>query len=113
MFSFQHPVDIHFGLGIFSELNNTLSSYDYSSYIIVMSNSQIKNGLDRLVKSQLGDKVKGVVTDIEPNPTPSNVQRIVNVMEQHEADCVIAIGGGSTMDAAKAACAVYLDRKST
>lgn len=109
MFSFQHPVQIHFGLGIFSELNDTLSSYDYSSYVIVMSNSQIENGLDRLVKSQLGDKVKGVVTDIEQNPTLDNVQKIVNVMEHHEADCLIAIGGGSTMDAAKAAGAVYLE----
>ena len=108
MFSFQHPVQIHFGQGIFSELNDVLSSYDHSSYIIVMSNSQIENGLDRLVKSQLGDRIKDVVTDINPNPTLDNVQKIVNVMEQHEADCVIAIGGGSTMDAAKAACAVYL-----
>ncbi|WP_462421402.1 iron-containing alcohol dehydrogenase family protein [Salinicoccus sp. Marseille-QA3877] len=109
MFSFQHPVQIHFGQGIFSELNDILSYNDYSSYIIVMSNSQIDNGLDRLVKSQLGDKVKDVVTDIEQNPTLDNVQRIVNVMEEHEADCLIAIGGGSTMDAAKAAGVVYLE----
>lgn len=108
MFSYQHPVSIHFGQGIFSELEHVLSSYNFTSFVIVMSNSQIDNGLDRLVKSQLGDDVKDVVTDITPNPTLTDVQRIVAIMETHEADCLIAIGGGSVMDAAKAAGAVYL-----
>lgn len=108
MFSYQHPVKIHFGQGIFSELEHVLAPYNFSSFVIVMSNSQIDNGLDRLVASQLGEDVKDVVTGITPNPTLEDVRRIVSVMEEHEADCLIAIGGGSVMDAAKAAGAVYL-----
>ena len=109
MFSYQHPVKIHFGQGVFSELEDMLRPYNFSSYVIVMSASQIDNGLDRLVKSQLGDDVKDVVTNITPNPTLEDVRRIAHVMEANEADCLIAIGGGSVMDAAKAAAAVYLE----
>ena len=41
-------------------------------------------------------------TDIKPNPTIQNVQNGVEMFKKSGADCIIAIGGGSSMDTAKA-----------
>ena len=43
-----------------------------------------------------------VYSDIKPNPTIENVQTGVAAFRQSGADCIVAIGGGSSMDTAKA-----------
>lgn len=43
-----------------------------------------------------------VYSDIKPNPTIENVQNGVKFLQDNEADYLIAIGGGSSMDTAKA-----------
>ena len=44
----------------------------------------------------------GVYSNIKPNPTIENVQSGVEAFKAAEADCIVAIGGGSSMDTAKA-----------
>lgn len=65
-----------------------------------------------LVKFKVTDKVLAVFekagipytlySDIKPNPTIENVQSGVAAFKASGADCIIAIGGGSSMDTAKA-----------
>ena len=43
-----------------------------------------------------------VYSEIKPNPTIANVQDGVAAFKAAEADCMVAIGGGSSMDTAKA-----------
>ncbi len=43
-----------------------------------------------------------VYSDIKPNPTIENVKNGVAAFKESEADCIIAIGGGSSMDTSKA-----------
>ena len=43
-----------------------------------------------------------VFSDIKPNPTIENVQNGVEAFKAADADCIVAIGGGSSMDTAKA-----------
>ena len=43
-----------------------------------------------------------VYSDIKPNPTIENVQTGVAAFRKRGADCIVAIGGGSSMDTAKA-----------
>ena len=43
-----------------------------------------------------------IYSNIQPNPTIENVQCGVKAFKEAEADCIIAIGGGSSMDTAKA-----------
>ncbi len=43
-----------------------------------------------------------VYSDIKPNPTIANVQHGVEAFKASGADCIIAIGGGSSMDTSKA-----------
>ena len=43
-----------------------------------------------------------IYSDIKPNPTIENVQHGVEAFKATGADCIVAIGGGSSMDTAKA-----------
>ena len=43
--------------------------------------------------------------DVQPDPTLDNVSGALEALREHEADGVVAIGGGSPMDTAKAAAA--------
>lgn len=43
-----------------------------------------------------------VYSDIKPNPTIENVQHGVEAFKESGADCIVAVGGGSSMDTAKA-----------
>ncbi len=43
-----------------------------------------------------------IYSDIKPNPTIENVQNGVEAFKKSGADCIVAIGGGSSMDTAKA-----------
>lgn len=43
-----------------------------------------------------------IYSNIKPNPTVENVQTGVETFKKSGADCIIAIGGGSSMDTAKA-----------
>ena len=43
-----------------------------------------------------------IYSDIKPNPTIENVQNGVAAFKASGADCIVAIGGGSSMDTAKA-----------
>lgn len=108
MFSFNHPVEIKFGEGIFARLNEFVEDYDYERIIVAASGSQVKNGVVELIESSLGDKVRQVVIGIEANPTLENVESIASAMYEHDAHAVIATGGGSVMDASKAAAALYM-----
>ena len=65
-----------------------------------------------LIKFNVTGKVTGLLdkagfayeiySDIKPNPTIENVQSGVAAFKKSGADCIIAIGGGSSMDTAKA-----------
>ena len=43
-----------------------------------------------------------IYNDIKPNPTIENVQNGVAAFKAAQADCIVAVGGGSIMDTAKA-----------
>ncbi len=99
-------------------LNET--SYHGAGAIQVIPGEVKKRGLKKafvcsdpdLVKFKVTDKVLAVLekagipytlySDIKPNPTIENVQSGVAAFKASGADCIIAIGGGSSMDTAKA-----------
>ncbi len=43
-----------------------------------------------------------IYSEIKPNPTVENVKSGVSAFKESEADCIVAVGGGSAMDTAKA-----------
>ena len=58
--------------------------------------------LDDAVGLHVADLDLAVNSEIKPNPTIANVQDGVAAFKAAEADCIVTIGGGSSMDTAKA-----------
>jgi alcohol dehydrogenase class IV len=74
------------------------------SAFIVTDRNIVKLGLVDKVKEQLSQaEIQATVFDeVEPDPSLQTVQKGVALMNQYGPDLVVAVGGGSVMDAAKA-----------
>ncbi len=76
---------------------------------IVTDNFLYKNGYTKVITDQL-DKMNIVHTtyfNVEPDPTLSCAKEGAQLMASFEPDCIITIGGGSAMDAAKIMWVMY------
>ncbi|MGV9184772.1 bifunctional acetaldehyde-CoA/alcohol dehydrogenase [Arcanobacterium canis] len=77
-----------------------------SRVFIVTDPGMVMNGyVDVLIahlKQRRDDVAWNIFQDVEPNPTSNTVFRGAQLMNEFKPDCIIALGGGSPMDAAKA-----------
>ena len=75
------------------------------SAFIVTDKKIVDLGLIERVKEQLAladTSVGCIFDDVEPDPSLQTVCRGVSLINQHAPDLIVAVGGGSVMDAAKA-----------
>ncbi len=81
-----------------------LAELNGKSAFIVTDKNIVSLGLVGKVKEQLSQAgIQATVFDgVEPDPSLQTVQKGVAMMNQHGPDLVVAVGGGSVMDAAKA-----------
>lgn len=103
---FMLPVKLVFGNGKRKDLEKYINEIGGTRGILVCSKSFAKNGTaDEFVKMSNG-LIKGIFSDVRPNPTTNNVDSCVKLMRELDADFAVALGGGSPMDCCKAACAI-------
>lgn len=92
------------GSGAINEIVTEVKARDFKKAMICSDPDLIKFGVTKKVTDLLDaanlDYV--VYSDIKPNPTIENVQSGVKALQEAKADYMIAIGGGSSMDTAKA-----------
>lgn len=77
---------------------------DISRVFVVTDPGMVQFGYVDIVLDQLrrrGDVEWTVFSDVEPNPSSTTVFEGAQQMERFRPDCIIALGGGSAMDAAK------------
>lgn len=99
---FKVPSKIYFEKGATQYL---AKMPDISRVLIVTDPMMVKLGyVDRVVhylnQRQNPVAIK-VFSDVEPDPSTTTVERGTDLMNQFQPDCIIALGGGSPMDAAK------------
>ena len=86
------------------ELDTVLKKEKVKSALIVTGQGSVKNGLIAPVEDAL--KKSGVsyaiFSGVQPNPTVDNVEEGVKAYSDNSCDCIIGLGGGSSMDCAKA-----------
>ena len=103
---FLLPVKLYFGSGRINELSGIIEQKGYKKGVLVCDGIFRENGLaDEIVKKS-GGLLTAVFSDITPNPTTENVNNCVRLLRKEDAQFVVALGGGSSMDCAKAACAI-------
>ena len=92
------------GKGAVAELPGELSRRGLKNVFVCSDPDLIKFGVTKKVTDLL-DKAKiayTIFSDIKANPTIQNVKKGVSAYKKAKADCIVAIGGGSSMDTAKA-----------
>ncbi len=109
---FQNPTRLIFGAGGLKKLGEVTSTWGKKALIVTGGGSVKRNGtFDRAVESL---KAAGIdyaeCSGVEPNPRISSVRRGAETARKEGCDVVIALGGGSAMDASKVmAAAFYYD----
>lgn len=98
------PPQIEFGEGAIANLPNHVRTLGGKKPLIVSDAGITNAGILIQAISPLDDSNIPYATfrDIEPNPTDTSVLEGVKVYKEEKCDIVIAVGGGSVMDAAKA-----------
>ncbi len=92
------------GAGAIKSITTELAARGLKKPIVFSDPDLIKFGVTKKVTDLL-DKAKikyAIYSEIKPNPTIKNVKDGVKAFKVAKADAIIAIGGGSSMDTAKA-----------
>ena len=112
-FDFISPTKIYFGKDRENDLVSILNEHGYKRLLLVYGEGSIKKiGLyDKIIKQLTSAGIFYVeLNGIRPNPSSKKVDEGVKLTRQNNIDCVLAIGGGSVIDTAKAiACGHYYD----
>lgn len=92
------------GFGAIKEIVNEIHAHGFKKAFVASDPDLIRFGVTAKVTDLLdADSFPYVVySDIKPNPTIENVTHGVEAFKKSNADCIIAIGGGSSMDTSKA-----------
>lgn len=109
-FEFQNPTKIIFGAGEIARLGEVARSFGNRALIVTGGGSVKRSGtFDRAVASLKDANVSvAECSGVEPNPRITTVRRGVQIARSEHCDVIIALGGGSTMDAAKVIAAAVL-----
>lgn len=92
------------GAGAIKEIATEVKGRGFKKAFVCSDPDLIKFGVTKKVTDVLdnADIDYEIYSEIKPNPTIENVQTGVAAFKASGADCIIAIGGGSSMDTAKA-----------
>lgn len=100
---FLSPKKIYYGEGVLYEAINEISQYGKKP-LIVTGNSAIKLGyLEKIKKSLEKKKIDSInYSNVTTEPDDAHVKEGVKIYQENDCDFLIALGGGSLIDAAKA-----------
>lgn len=111
-FSYCNPTKLYFGDNSLKNLNTELKKYGKNVVLVYGGGSVKKNGIYDDVMKILNNCGKSVaeVAGVMPNPTLEKLYEGVKIARAHNADFILAVGGGSVCDYSKAlAVSVYCD----
>ncbi len=111
-FTFCNPTRLYFGEGALKGLDEELPKYGKRVLLVYGGGSIKKNGIYDKVVAALKSNGKEIYEDggVMPNPTVEKLYEGVRRARECKADLILAVGGGSVCDYAKAvSISVYCD----
>jgi alcohol dehydrogenase YqhD (iron-dependent ADH family) len=103
-FMYHNPTRLIFGKGQLSQLHSLLPAYG-SNILLVYGGGSIKsNGIYAQVIDIVGQLGMNVheLGQVEPNPRLTTVDAGINICRREKINFILAVGGGSVLDCAKA-----------
>lgn len=103
-FNYFQPTEIRFGWGRLKEVGEVVAKYGKRCLLVTVPSFPALEPVFEKVKTLLKDAGVEVAhfDGVIPNPTTENVTAGTKVAKDHKADVVLGVGGGSSMDTAKA-----------
>ena len=103
-FSYCNPTKLYFGEDSLKYLNDELPKYGKNIQLVYGGGSIKKNGIYDQVKEILEANGKEIFEDggVMPNPTVEKLNEGVRIARENDVDFILAVGGGSCCDYAKA-----------
>ncbi len=103
-FIFELPTKIVYGVGASGKLRDRLQRWGAKDVLVVTDKGVRASGMLAGIEQQLEEaNTRFVIFDeVEPNPKDYNVQHGAEQARLLDTDCIVAIGGGSPLDCAKA-----------
>ncbi len=96
-FSYYMPTKIVFGI---NELENISKYIDGRKTLVITSNGFVKRGLIERLKTLTNDIIY-VFTDVKSHPEFKDLELAYEAIHKNEFELILAIGGGSVLDASK------------
>lgn len=98
------PTSIHLGVGSYRKVADSLRRWKVRRLFVLLDSALLTSSFYADVQALLKEEVEhyDVYTDIEPDPSAHTVEKAFQVCSSSGATVLLAIGGGSTMDVAKA-----------
>lgn len=103
-FTYCNPTKLYFGEQSLEGLHKELPKYGDRVVLIYGGGSIKRNGIYDAVRAILDQEGKQVaeIAGVMPNPTLAKLYEGIGVARAHQADLLLAVGGGSVCDYAKA-----------
>ena len=105
-FNYYQPTEILFGCGRIKEVGEIVAKYGKRCLLVTVDEEKALPLVPLYDKVKASLKTAGVdvahFTGVIPNPTTDSVTAGAEMAKEHKADVVLGVGGGSSMDTAKA-----------
>lgn len=99
---YKNPTQITYGVNALKEVKKIIDGQGIKNVLIVTDPGLMKTGLIDDLLQYVNHVNYKIFSECQPNPTVSNCNNALDMLREVNADLVIAIGGGSSMDVAKA-----------
>ena len=104
-FIYNIPTIAYFGKGQIEVLGETIKTHGGTKVLLAYGGGSIKrNGIYDAVTAQFSRAglAFAELSGIQPNPRVESVEEGIRIFRENECDFILAVGGGSTLDACKA-----------
>lgn len=100
-----NPTRIFFGPGETDRIADILREVGHEKVLLIADPYMASSGKAEELKNKADGIIAAVFSDVDPNPTIHNVNNAMKVANEFNVDGIVALGGGSVLDTAKAAAA--------